>query len=178
MVVFWLRGHLRHGDGNRTLVSTLAKIREFGPSQLKQPDWVKRLRAWRMPSRGVCSQCRKEGEVFTCSACGDVHYCSRGCQKAGWVSGHKFDCGQSRAPQPTHAAAAAAAAAPSGAAAHRAPQSAAPLVTEGLKAALLESLERSPVTFVVGRTGSGECSPSLVRAPRMVTSCRVAASVC
>ncbi|EJK53711.1 hypothetical protein THAOC_26789 [Thalassiosira oceanica] len=44
---------------------------------------------------GVCAGCRKRfprSELFVCTGCMRVHYCSKGCQRAHW-SDHKQYCG-------------------------------------------------------------------------------------
>jgi hypothetical protein len=43
-------------------------------------------------STHTCAICETPGVTTRCSGCQSSWYCSYGCQKAGWQSGHKEEC--------------------------------------------------------------------------------------
>lgn len=43
-----------------------------------------------------CAQCSAEKPAFRCKGCSSVAFCSRDCQKANWLAGHKRECSKLR----------------------------------------------------------------------------------
>ncbi len=49
-----------------------------------------------MPQLDKCAQCDVDRPAYRCKGCSSVAFCSRDCQKANWLAGHKRECSKLR----------------------------------------------------------------------------------
>ncbi|KAL4424898.1 hypothetical protein ABPG77_002121 [Micractinium sp. CCAP 211/92] len=49
-----------------------------------------------MPQLDKCAQCDVDRPAYRCKGCSSVAFCSRDCQKANWLAGHKQECSKLR----------------------------------------------------------------------------------
>lgn len=72
---------------------TPRKMASHSPDMLKVLTEVQREKTLEAMK---CDHCGAQGAKKCCSACHQVYYCSKECQKAGWKRGHKEECGTER----------------------------------------------------------------------------------
>ena len=76
------------GIQNSVMGSSTAGANHFAPDYEDETAVTRSL-----PPDGSCGVCQKPDATRSCTGCGKVAYCSRGCQRTAWKS-HKAVCGK------------------------------------------------------------------------------------